>query len=583
MKNHADRIDAIVRHFGRFAGRRAGWLVAAMVATALSEGLGLLLLIPLMTLAGVSSLTQVDFEFVNAVRQWAAHLGISLNLTTVLAVFVAMIVVRQLLLFYTAQLAATTRNDYVARVRKELFSAIGETDWKFLTGGRLDQLSQIILLDSIRIGEAALNIVRISSGAILLLANAGVAIYLAPKLAAGVLVTITVLTTLFSNRLGVVHKQGQNVSKIQDEMLRVVENYVDSIRVAKMSGTVERIQGKFSKTIEQLNKELSAYVRQSEAAKLRLQVAGAIAVSIAVLIAIPTLGAGGPGLLLLILITARFIPRVASISQYAHALFNCLPAFEQAQSMLTYCQAHREEKVMLSDEIMVRDSVGLRDVTVWARERSSQAILNHVTIRLRVPEIVALTGPSGAGKSTLAEVLSGLLRPDSGAILIDGSPINRDGIAAWRKSVGYVPQRAALLQGTIAHNLQWALPCPTPTSELDDALDCVVMQDVVASLPAGLNTEISRREGSLSGGERQRLAIARELLRQPKLLILDEATSALDSATEATVIGNIRRYYPRTTVLLISHRATALALAERVLHMADGRLAEIERCEQVSR
>lgn len=583
MTNHAHGIDALTRHFAHFAGRRAAWLVAAMVATALSEGLGLLLLIPLMTLAGISSLTQVDTEFESTVREWAEQLGISLNLATVLALFVTLIAVRQLLLYYTAQLAATTRNDYVAGVRKELFGAVGETSWGFLTGGRLDQLSQTILLDSARIGEAALNIVRITSAAILLLANAGVAIYLAPQLAIGVLSTITVLTILFSNRLGVVHKQGQNVSKVQDKMLRVVENYVDSIRVAKMSGTVERIQGEFSETIEQLNAELSAFVRQSEMAKLRLQVAGAIAVSIAVIIAVPTFGAGGPGLLLLILIAARFIPRVASISQYAHALFNCLPAFEQARSMLEYCQSHREERVAPSDGITARHSIGLREVTVWAKDQPSRAILDHVTIRLRVPEIVALTGPSGAGKSTLADVLSGLLRPDSGSILLDGSPISRVDVAGWRMSVGYVSQRAALLQGTIAHNLQWVLPCPTAASELDLALRCVALYDIVAALPEGMNTELDRREGTLSGGERQRLAIARELLRQPKLLILDEATNALDSATEAAVIANIRRYYSDTTVLMIAHRETALALADRVLQITAGRLADDAPCEQASR
>jgi ATP-binding cassette subfamily C protein len=201
-------------------------------------------------------------------------------------------------------------------------------------------------------------------------------------------------------------------------------------------------------------------------------------------------------------------------------------------------------------------------------------LLDDVTLNIKVREMVAIEGASGAGKSTLADVLSGLLRPDRGDILIDGEPLGEDCTVNCRLCVGYVAQTAVLLQDTVLHNLNWVLPRPASRKEIEGALNCAEISRITAELPYGLETIIDRREGTLSGGERQRLAIARELLRCPQLLILDEATNALDVDNEARVLDNIRKFYPEMTVLVIAHRPTAIAKADRVIRMANGRATD---------
>ncbi len=155
---------------------------------------------------------------------------------------------------------------------------------------------------------------------------------------------------------------------------------------------------------------------------------------------------------------------------------------------------------------------------------------------------------------------------------IDDIPLDDRRVLDWRHSVGYGPQAAALLQDTIEHNLNWALPAPATELELERALRCAQISHLASDLQEGLGTIVDRREGTLSGGERQRLAIARELLRQPQLLILDEATSALDVDNEALVLDGIRRYYATMTVLVITHRSTAIDRADRVVHIVDGKI-----------
>jgi ATP-binding cassette subfamily C protein len=209
---------------------------------------------------------------------------------------------------------------------------------------------------------------------------------------------------------------------------------------------------------------------------------------------------------------------------------------------------------------------------VTADDQAGKVLLDDVSLQFQAQEMVAIIGPSGAGKSTLADVLAGLLRPDSGSIVVDGRSLHDDQIPSWRLAVGYVPQSAALLHDTIARNLNWVLAKPAPALELERALRCAQILHLKSEFRDGLNTMVDRRDGALSGGERQRLAIARELLRQPKLLILDEATNSLDVEIESIILDNLRKYYPSMTVLLITHRSVALTKPDRVFEMAGGRI-----------
>lgn len=543
-----------------------------MFAAALSEGFGLLLLVPLLAFVGLAPGQTYDSALISAMTNTTSRLGISLSLELVLAVFVLLVVIRQLIIYFNARLAEDTRINYVAAVRKEFITSLGETSWRFISGSRLDQLAQVLLMDSWRIGQAALNVIRILSGFVLILANVAVAVILSPVLALSVLGSIALLTLLFSNRLASVQARGSNVSKIHNNVYRVVGNYMDNLRVAKMAGAVERMREEFGSTIDALTTELSGFVRQTEMTKMALQVVGAIAVAAALLSAVNVFGASGPELLLLIFIAARFIPRIAMLNQQTHSLLHDLPAFAQAHTMLQECRAHRDHRLHPGSLPLATKTIGVRGVTVVTDDASNKVLLDNVSLELQVHEVLAIEGPSGAGKSTLADVLSGLLHPDQGVILIDGESLGKDRIVSWRKCVGYVPQTAVLLQDTIGHNLNWVLSQPAAEIEVERALRCAEISDFVSELPDGLDTIVDRREGTLSGGERQRLAIARELLRRPQLLILDEATNALDIDNESRVLDNLRHYYPSMTILVIAHRPTAIAKADRVVRMAAGKL-----------
>ena len=145
MAGNSHSFGLLVRHFVAFSGWRAGTLLALMIVAALSEGIGLLLLVPLLTFVGLGGAASADNAIVSYLTGIGSRLGVPLTLEIVLAAFVFLVVIRQVIVYSSARIAADMRIDYVASVRKEFFASLGETSWRYLTGARLNQLSQILL------------------------------------------------------------------------------------------------------------------------------------------------------------------------------------------------------------------------------------------------------------------------------------------------------------------------------------------------------------------------------------------------------------------------------------------------------
>jgi ATP-binding cassette subfamily C protein len=203
-------------------------------------------------------------------------------------------------------------------------------------------------------------------------------------------------------------------------------------------------------------------------------------------------------------------------------------------------------------------------------------VLRGLNATLEAGTFVALAGPSGGGKTTLADLITGLLRPTHGRILVDGVPLEEIDMRAWRQSIGYVPQDPMLFSDTIRHNLQLGNE-DIQTEELLEALRSAGALSFVEGFKDGLEHRIGEGGTELSGGECQRIAIARALVSRPRLLILDEPTTALDTATEAAVCETIAKLKGRMTILAISHQPAIKEVADEVWDLTNGliRLEEI--------
>jgi ATP-binding cassette, subfamily C, bacterial len=218
-----------------------------------------------------------------------------------------------------------------------------------------------------------------------------------------------------------------------------------------------------------------------------------------------------------------------------------------------------------------------RDVS-FHYERSGRlgAGIERLNLIIAPGTFLGVSGPTGAGKTTFADLLIGLLEPDSGDISVGGTRLFGSTAERWRDRVSYVVQDPYLFRDTIRRDLLWANP-QASEAQIWDALAIAGVDDFVAGLNAGLDTLLGERGTLISGGERQRLCLARAVLRRPFLFVLDEATSAIDVGTERKIIRRMLDLNPRPTVVMIAHRDQSLAECDRIVRLQNGRAVADER------
>ena len=204
---------------------------------------------------------------------------------------------------------------------------------------------------------------------------------------------------------------------------------------------------------------------------------------------------------------------------------------------------------------------------------ADQDALHLVDLEVSAGETVALVGSSGSGKSTLLNLVLGFVRPTAGRILLDGVDMQSLDLRTVRRQISVVPQESVLFEGTIRENVAYGLPAARD-HEITEALQAANALDFVRDLPDGWDTLVGERGARLSGGQRQRLAIARALIRDPRILLLDEATSALDTESEESVRDALGRLMRGRTTLVVAHRLSTIRQADRILVLEDGRIVE---------
>uniref|UniRef100_A0A5K3EJJ9 ABC transporter domain-containing protein n=3 Tax=Mesocestoides corti TaxID=53468 RepID=A0A5K3EJJ9_MESCO len=224
--------------------------------------------------------------------------------------------------------------------------------------------------------------------------------------------------------------------------------------------------------------------------------------------------------------------------------------------------------------------IEFKNVTFRYPTRPTMTTLNNLSIKVRPGQTVAIVGPSGSGKSTTIQLIQRFYNAESGEILIDGKDIRTLDLVWLRKQIGVVQQEPTLFSGTVAENIAFGLPGATE-QEIEAAAKMADAHDFILKLPQAYQTSIVEGGGGMSGGQKQRIAIARALIRNPKILLLDEATSALDTRSERAVQMALDRARTGRTVIMVAHRLTTVRDANKIVVMDRGQVMEIGNHDQL--
>lgn len=220
-----------------------------------------------------------------------------------------------------------------------------------------------------------------------------------------------------------------------------------------------------------------------------------------------------------------------------------------------------------------------RDVEFKYNELN-KSVLNGLNLDVKAGETIALVGESGAGKSTLLNLVIGFNYATEGEVLIDGTDIRTIDLRSYRKHLAVVPQTSILFSGSIRDNITYGVESISE-EELMEVVQAANLQDLIESLPEGLDTMVGEHGGKLSGGQRQRISIARALVRKPKVIVLDEATSALDSISEQLVQEALRNLTKDRTTFIVAHRLSTIRDADRIAVLENGKCVECGTYEEL--
>ncbi len=238
------------------------------------------------------------------------------------------------------------------------------------------------------------------------------------------------------------------------------------------------------------------------------------------------------------------------------------------------------ERAILPLEQVLHGSIRFDKLSFSYPTRPDQQVLNEISVTIKPDTLVALVGPSGAGKSTFVSLLLRLYNPTSGQILFDERDSQGIPVTALRSQMAIVPQDIFLFGGTIRENISYGKPGASNEMILEAARKANAW-DFISQFPEGLDTLVGERGTQLSGGQRQRIAIARAVLKDPKILILDEATSSLDSESERLVQDALEKLMKGRTSIVIAHRLSTIRQADNILVMDNGRIIETGTHEQL--
>lgn len=560
-----------IKAFLRAYPKRSALIVSLLILSGFAQGIGIVSLLPLLELA-VADGTQKESSLIRAISEALATVRVRPTIGIMLSFIVFGMVLKALFLWLAAKQVGYTVARVATDLRLALLRALLRARWGYFITQRVGHIGNAIGTEAQRAANSYREACNFLAGIVEVLVYTGVAMLVSWKIAlisiaAGALIAVPLGTFVRSAR-----GAGRRQTELMKSVIGRLTDALHGIKPIKAMAREEDLWPMLEDETMDLNRALERQVLASES--LRLFQEPILVVLLAIgLYVILTLGSQPlTAVLVMAFLFYRLVGRVQSMQRNYQNMSIGESAYWSLQHAVEHAASQRELSPGDRPPPALERSVVLKNVEF---SYGDKPILDDVSLTVPAGHFVAIVGPSGAGKTTIADLIIGLYRPQAGEVFVDDIPLSEFDLLEWRHEIGYVPQEMFLFHDSVLRNVTLGDETIAP-HRVQRALEDAGAWSFVAELPQKLETVIGERGAKLSGGQRQRIAIARALLRNPRMLVLDEVTTSLDPATEAAICETLRKLRGKVTVLAISHQSAMMEAADLVYRLEGGKLEIIK-------
>ena len=567
--------------FRRHIGRRMYLVFGLAIVAALAEGVGITLLLPLLATLDMGLGAA---ENVPAPLMWVVEtLGVSGSMLGILLLIGVVFVLKALLLFGYHAYSSILHAQLQVELKGRLFDACREMSYGYYITRNTGHFVNVLNGQAEGLFRSFSNYKSFLSGVIQAAAYVGFAFLIAWQMALALLVFGALLLSLFTVLNNYVRQLSQKTALEASQLNKALVQSLQAFKYLTSTQKMARLGAKVKESVHRLA-SYSVHLGIWGAVTGTLREPLALLFIIAMIaVHVGVLGQPLAPIIVAILLLYRGMNAILGVQSAWQYTMGSIGSVEMVELELEGLHAHREEN---GARVLgpLQHQIELKNVSFSYKDELGNA-LSDISLTIPARATVAFVGESGAGKSTLIDLLTLLLKPQQGELLIDGVPGREVELASWRSQIGYVSQETVIFDDSIAANIALADIDPADTQTLarvHDAARKAHLAHFIDTLPEGYHTLVGDRGVLLSGGQRQRLFIARELFKEPNLLILDEATSALDTESEREIQRSIDELRGSLCVVIIAHRLSTIRNVDRVFVLQSGRLLEQGRYDELT-
>ena len=500
------------------------------------------------------------------------YLGIAVLIFLMISTIVSMIITWRLSMF-----AAKIGTDIANR----LYSHYLDQEWLFHTVESSSHLTKKIATDSVRVGnEIIAPLMQMNARLILVFLILIAMFFYDPFIVIfGLIIFTSGYIILFKFVRVRLEKNNKIISKMLSKRFKLLTNGFGGIRDILLFGRSSYFKTEFNKSSDNLAFSEGTIVGIGRVPRYLIELLSFGSMIALVLYLIKTsngdLSVILPILSVYGLAAMKLLPSLQVIYNSLTIIKGNLSAYESIKEDLKRINISKIKKNDFTRAVWSKNNeIILKEATFIYPGKNSPA-LSSISLKIKPNTLVGFVGTSGSGKSTIADLISGLIIPKHGKVIIDGIPLDEQNINLWKKKIGFVSQAIFLIEGTIVENIAFGVSEDLiDHKKIEKVLKLSNLYEFVSKLEKGVHSKVGERGVQLSGGQRQRIGIARTLYYDADVLIFDEATSALDGITEKVIMDSIQDFTGKKTLILIAHRLKTIKKCDEIFMMENGKIVD---------